>query len=374
MAQSSGPVTIIGGGVIGLSIGWQLARKGRTVEIFERGEAGKQASWVSAGMLAPVSEAGFEEPDLLRLNLLSIELYPRFTEELIQDSGIDPGFRTEGTLMIAVDRDQAEMLRRLYAFRKKLSLPVEMLTGSEARGREPRLSPSIGSAVWIPNDYQIDNRALVAALIRAFALCGGKLHEHTNVDEIVLLNDELKGIGLNGKVLPSSCVVVANGAWAGAIGGLPAAWQLPVRPVKGQIITLRMTEDFRLTHVVRSPEVYFAPKKDGRLIVGATVEEKGFETNPTAGGVKDILESAWEAVPGIYDLPLEEVNVGFRPASRDNAPILGRTPVEGLYVATGHYRHGILQAPVTAYTMTELILSGEVSELINPFSLLRFKS
>ncbi len=366
-------IAIIGGGVIGLSIGWQLIRRGRNVEIFESSEAGKGASWVSAGMLAPVSEAGFEEMDLLKLNLASIEQYPKFADELQEDSGIDIDFRTEGTMMIAVDRDQSERLRRLYEFRKSIELPVEWLTGSEAREREPELSPAIISAVWIPNDYQVDNRNLVKALIGAVKKRGGFLHEHTPVDSIEISGDRLSGISVNGEKRNYSTVVLANGAWARKMNGLPDDLRPPVRPVKGQILTLRMTDNFGLQIVIRSPEAYFAPKKDGRLIVGATVEEKGYEMFPTAGGVKNILESAWEAVPGIYDLPIEEINVGLRPSSRDNAPILSDTPVAGLYMATGHYRHGILLTPVTAYEMAELIITGTTSELIKPFSLLRFK-
>jgi glycine oxidase len=138
------------------------------------------------------------------------------------------------------------------------------------------------------------------------------------------------------------------------------------------VIILRMTEDFMLDTVLRSPEAYLAPKKDGRLIVGTTVEEKGFEFFPTAGGVKDILESVWEMVPGIYDLPLEEINVGFRPTSRDNAPILSDTPVNGFFIAGGHFRHGILQAPATAYGMASLIAGETPPELLRSFSLLRF--
>ncbi len=366
-------IAIIGGGVIGLSIGWQLLRNGQQVEIYDSNKAGKAASWVSAGMLAPVSEAGFEEMELLNLNLESIKQFPKFAEELKEDSGIDIDFRTEGTMMIAVDRDQAEQLRRLYEFRKKIELPVEWLTGSEAREREPELSPAIKSAVWIPNDYQVDNRNLILALIEAVKKRGGTIHEHTPVESVSVTNDSISGITINGEEKTIKRVVLANGAWAREMKGLPDNVRPPVRPVKGQILTLRMTKEFTLQKVLRSPKVYFAPKKDGRLIVGATVEEKGFETFPTAGGVKYILEEAWEAVPGIYDLPLEEINVGFRPSSRDNEPIISDTPVKGLYIATGHYRHGILLTPVTAYEMAGIILNDKPSELIKPFSLLRFR-
>ncbi len=366
-------IAIIGGGVIGLSIGWQLLRHGKQVEIFESKEAGKSASWVSAGMLAPVSEAGFEEMDLLNLNLESIKQFPKFADELKEDSGIDIDFRTEGTMMIAVDRDQAEHLRRLYEFRKKIELPVEWLTGSEAREREPELSPAIKSAVWIPNDYQVDNRNLILALIEAVKKRGGTIHEHTPVESVSVSDNTITGIFVNGESKTYRKVVLANGAWARDMKGLPEDVRPPVRPVKGQILTLRMTKEFTLQKVLRSQKVYFAPKKDGRLIVGATVEEKGFESYPTAGGVKFILEEAWEAVPGIYDLPLEEINVGFRPSSRDNEPIISDTSVGGLYIATGHFRHGILLTPVTAYEMTNIIINGKSSELIEPFSLLRFK-
>ncbi|MDZ7691588.1 MAG: glycine oxidase ThiO [Balneolaceae bacterium] len=367
-------VGIIGGGIIGLSLGWQLQRRGAEVTIFEKGNVGEESSYAAAGMLAPYAEVGFEEIELMKLGQESLRLYPQFMEELSEDidAGKVPKFDRCGTLLIGVDRDDTEHLKRLYDFREELSLTVEMITGTEAREREPLLSPKVVSAVWLPDDAQIDNRALVGCLKKAFESCGGKLLEQTTVEKLNSSDGEVKGVSTGSKNYAFDNVVLAAGCWSGKLGGIPDEIRPPIRPVKGQIITLKQTEDCDLKGIVRSPRFYLVPKEDGTLRLGATSEEKGFDKMPTAGGQKELLEEAWEAVPSIYDLPLIETIAGLRPASRDHAPIIGQSALQGLFYATGHYRHGILLTPVTVYLLVEEIINKEVPETLEPFRPGRF--
>jgi len=363
---------IIGGGIIGLSLGWQLARKGVNVEILERSKAGQSASRAAAGMLAPQAEMGFEDIELFYLCRKSLEMYPRFTDELFEDSGIKVELERTGCILPGFDRDDAERLRRLYDFREKIGLPVLWLTGSEAREIEPFLSPRCTGAIWIEDDAQINNRLILDALKIAFKKCGGKLYEEHEVEHMNISGGKVTGIRVHGKDLEFDNVVVAAGSWSKQIKGLPDNLLPPVRPVKGQIINLRLNDSCRITKVVRAPDVYLLPKSDGRLIIGASVEEMGFDENPTAGEIFRLLERGWEAVPSIYDLPIESIDVGLRPGSRDHMPIVGDSDIEGLFFATGHYRNGILLTPITAFELSEWISTGNKSEALNGFGIERF--
>ena len=371
-------VIIVGGGVIGLGIGWQLAKAGCTVSIYERNQAGRAASWAAAGMLAPHAEVHFEERELLRLGVQSCRMYPDWVAELETDSQMNAGYRAEGTLIVGVDRDDARELEHLYESQKLLDLKVEWITGIEAREIEPLLSPKITAAIWSKDDHQVDNRAMVEALIEAFRRADGTLHEETPVDKIEIVNGKAEGIWIKGNLEEADVIVLAAGCWSSDINGLPKAVQPPVRPVKGQMLALQMEEGIVLEKVIRAPrakyptDVYLVPKDDGRLVIGATSEEMGFDTRLTAGGLFELLRGTWEAVPGIYDLPVIETWAGLRPGSRDNAPILGETGVENLIMATGHYRNGILLTPITAREIAALILTGETSKNIAHFQLSRF--
>lgn len=365
-------VGIIGGGIIGLAIGWQLQRRGVEVTLLEKGEVGQESSWAAAGMLAPYAEVGFEEVELMKLGQESLRLYPRFVDELAEDVDSVPEFDRCGTMLVGVDRDDTEHLRRLYEFREELSLTVEMITGTEAREREPLLSPRVVSAVWLPDDAQIDNRALVRSLKQAFEAGGGLLLENAAVQKIEISDGRMKGISTASSNFLFDKLVLAAGCWSGRIAGIPSDLKPTIRPVKGQIITLRKTADCDLQEIVRSPRMYLVPKGDGTLRLGASSEEKGFDQVPTAGVQKELLEECWEAVPSIYDLPLLETMVGLRPASRDHAPIIGKTGVDDLYYATGHYRHGILLTPITVYSLVDEILNNTVAEAVEPFRPGRF--
>ena len=373
---ASGPhphVAVIGAGAIGLGIAWRLAAAGCPVEVFERGAAGHGASWAAAGMLAAGIEAEPGEAALYRLNRLSQRLWPGFAGALEAASGMSVGYRDEGTLAVALTRDDVAELRFHYDYQRSLDVPLEWLSGAEARRREPHLHPNLAAGVSSPLDHQVDNRLLVTALRRALLAAGGKLHEHTPVSAVDLAGGRVAAIRIGEQRHPADVVVLAAGAWSREIAGLPVEARPPVRPVKGQVIALRMDPEAPLLrHVLWTPKVYLVPRQDGRLIIGGTVEERGFDASLTAGGIFALLEGAWRAIPTIEELPVDEMWVGFRPGSRDDAPLLGPSPVEGLVLATGHHRNGILLTPVTADAVSRFILSGEVDEAIRPFAIDRF--
>jgi glycine oxidase len=370
--EQTAPVAVIGGGIIGLAVGWQLLRRGRRVTIFERDRAGRAASYVAAGMLAPHAEVGFEQEEALCLGMESLGQYPDFLRELAEDSGESVTLDERGTLIVGFNRDDTERIRRLYRFREHLELPVRWLSGSDARDIEPLLSPKVTAAIWLPDDSQVNNRSLIAALIVAFRKRGGLLKENTAVRGVLTSDGRAVGVTTDNGEHAASEVVLAAGCWSKQIDGIPAGVRPPVRPVKGQIVTLRMNDELEFGHVIRAPDVYLLPKDDGRLLVGGTQEEMGFDTTPTAGSVLGLLERGWEAVPFIYDLAIESIEVGLRPGSRDHEPIIGAAPLERLYYATGHHRSGILLAPITAYGLSELIVRGRSPDVLEPFKPSRF--
>ena len=377
-AHTNPRVIIVGGGVIGLSIGWQLAKAGCGVSIYERDCAGRSASWSAAGMLAPLAEVHFEEKALLQLGSLSLQMYPEWVEALESDSRSSVGYRTEGTLIVGIDRDDARELEHVYESQQFLNLPCKWLTGGEAREMEPLLSPKVTAAISSPSDHQVDNRLVVEALIAAYQRADGNLYENTPVEKVEIRDEKAYGVWVNGALERGDVIVLAAGCWSSEIEGLPDVVKPPLRPVKGQILALQMEAGVNLEKVIRTTrakyptDVYLVPKNDGRLVIGATCEEMGFDTRLTAGGLFELLRGAWEAIPGVYDLPVIETWTGLRPGSRDNAPILGETAIENLVMATGHYRNGILLAPVTAREITSLVLTGQTSEVIAPFQLSRF--
>ncbi len=366
-------IVIIGGGICGLSIGWYLAREDRPVTIFDRGEAGRGATWAAAGMLAAHVEAEPGEEALLPLMLESRELWPAFARELEAASGLSVDYRTEGTLVVALDRDDAERLRFMYDYHRSLGLEMEWLSGAEARRLEPHLAPGVVAGVSSPDDHQVDNRKVALALKAAFVAAGGSLREHARVEEILSEDGRVTGVRVAGETVAAEAVVLAAGAWSREVEGVPESFRPPVRPVKGQMLSLRMPPEAPLIdHVVWGPGTYMAPRLDGTLVIGATVEEQSFDTQLTAGGVYEILRRAWETLPGIYDLPIEEMWVGLRPTSRDDAPLLGPGGLDGLVIATGHHRSGILLAPVTAQAISHYVLTGEMADDVKPFAPDRF--
>jgi glycine oxidase len=365
---------IIGAGVIGLGIAWRLAQAGCKVTVYDRGEAGRGASWAAAGMLAAAVETEPGEEPLLPLTLESQRLWPDFAAELEAATGISVEYRDEGTLVVALNRDDAESLRHSYEFQKGLGLDLDWLNAAEARRREPHLKPGIAAAVSSRNDHQVENRCLARALIAACRGAGVELHEHCAVEEVVIAGGRARGVETGRGREMADAVVLAAGAWSREIGGIPAAHRPPVRPIKGQMLSLQMDPAAPLLrHVVWLPNGgYLVPRNDGRLIVGGTVEERGFDTSITAGGMLTLIEGAWRAVPAIEELPIVETWVGFRPGSRDDAPMLGASGIDGLIIATGHHRNGILLTPISAAVISAYLLTGQLPEMAQPFDPQRF--
>mgnify|MGYP006280344659 CR=1 FL=1 len=366
-------VAIIGAGVIGLGIGWQLARRGYPVTVFERDEPGSGASNAAAGMLAPLAELEFEETALFRLGMASLESYPEFIEALESETGQSVDHRDDGTLVVAVDRDDAEAVDHIQKYREQLDLDVERLSAEEARELEEGLAPSIHSAVLCHSDSQIDPRRLVDALTAAFENAGGTLVTGKRVVEVET-SDGVRALRTaDGERHETDLAVVCAGAWVNELEGLPSSVVPPIRPVRGQMIATTLGEPPLCRHVLRVPDpsqldVYLVPKSDGRLLIGATSEERGFDPHLTAGGVFELLRGAWKALPGIYDQDILEMWTGFRPVTLDNEPVLGPTDVDGLWLAVGHGRAGILLAPVTARSIADAIETGQIPDVIKDFT------
>ncbi len=364
---------MIGGGLIGSATAWRLAQAGCDVALVT-GERAAAASRVAAGMLAPITEAAFTEQALLALNLASMERYPGFVAELEQASGLPAGLRATPTLSVACDADDTAQLAGYADFFARLGLPAERLTGRECRRFEPQLAPAVRSGLLVEGDWSIDNRLLWRALIEAGRRAG--VREVEGFAHGVLSQDHrVTGVQLaDGRSIAAPHAVLANGAWARQLSGVP---DLPVRPVKGQILRLdpgRMPPpSLTVRAYVHGAEIYLVPRDSGReVVVGATVEEQGFDGRVTAGGVYELLRDARAVLPITAEYALAETSVGWRPGTPDNAPILGGCDLAGLVLATGHHRNGVLLTPVTAELTSELVLTGVLDPVAAPFGLDRF--
>jgi glycine oxidase len=373
-AKASYDVVVVGAGVIGLSIGWRARRRGLSTLVLDAGRPARGATHAAAGMLAPVSEANFGEQPQIALNLEGARGYPSFVAELESETGKATGYRPSGTLTVALDRDQAELLRQLHEFQVSLELDAEWLSAPECRALEPGLAPSVVGGIRSSVDHQVPPRALVSVLIEALESSGGELRGEAPVASVTVESDRVTGVVLgSGDHIVAEHVVVAAGWRSGELAGIPEDARVPVRPVKGQIIRLRGDRDAPVARrVVGTPDVYIVPREDGRVIVGATVEERGADTTVTAGGVFELLRAAYETLPGITELELVEVMAGLRPAAPDNGPIVGRCSLDNLLWATAHWRNGILLAPITAEAIVELLDGGDVPAVFEPFSPARF--
>lgn len=363
-------VLVIGAGVIGCAIARELALRGVEVTILESDEPGAGASWAAAGMLSPQAEADRADP-FLELLLASRRMYPDFVRSLHEETGIDVHYRSEGTLLVAIDEEDEAGIRRRGAWQNAAGLPVEWLSGEEARRLEPALSGEVRAALRFADDHQVDNRLLAPALRAAAEGAGAGVRCRARVTGVVCRGAEVRGVALEGgEVVEGERVVVAAGVGAAGLGGMPRP--LPVRPVHGQLLALR-AEGSGISHVVDSPRVYLVPRRDGRVIVGATMEEIGLEKRVTAAGLRMLLAGALEAVPALGEAAVVETWSGHRPGTPDGWPILGADPeVQGLVYATGHYRNGILLTPVTARVIADL-LEGVVPAIdLSTFAPARF--
>jgi glycine oxidase len=358
---SSSDVVVVGAGAVGLAVAWRAAQTGLRVTVLERaGKAGAGTSSVAAGMLAPISETIATELPLMRLGLESVNIYPAFVEELQAATGMDPGYLRCGTLLAARDGDEAASLARELELRQSLGLTVHRLLASEARRLEPALAPTLRLALEIPDDHAIDPRKLTAALAQALTAAGGELRLGAPVNGVTTSGDRTTGVRLDdGSEVPAGDVVVAAGPWSSALDGIPGGATIPVHPIKGQILRLHdPAGPGMLTRVLRMTGGYLVPRGDGRYVLGATMEERGFDTTVTGGGVYDLLRNAFELLPSVTELVIDELSAGLRPATPDNLPALGPGAIPGLHWAVGHYRHGILLTPITA----ELVVKALVGE------------
>jgi glycine oxidase len=356
--KGSYDAVIVGGGVIGLSCAWRLAQGGARVAVLERDEPPAGATRVAAGMLAPVGELTFGEPDLLELTLAAAELYPGFVAELEQASGIATGYSVSGALHVALDRDEAEQLRRVHDLQRSMGLEAAWLAPRGCRELEPGLTPSLSGGVIAPGERSIDPRALCAALLAALEEEGAEVRTQIEVTAALLEGERIVGVRTAaGDELRGASVILACGAWSGRAEWLPEHVRPPVRPVKGQILELRAPDPAAapIRRIVASEHVYLVPRPDGRLVVGATMEERGFDTAVTAGGIHELLREAYRMVPDVAEMELVEAMAGLRPGTPDNLPLVGPGSLDGLILATGHYRNGILLAPLAAARVVEAL-------------------
>jgi len=362
-------VAIAGGGVIGGAIALELARAGLRVAVFDRQQPGQEASWASAGIISPAPE----NPGMIstvELGKRSAALYPEFVALVEEISGQTTGYRAKGTLGALFSHDTKAELSTIVALHHGLGLKAEPLRAEDARELEPALSEEIEAAVLRPEEASIDNRLLTRALFEAARRSGAEIVSGSSVKAIWREGNGCRGLILQNEKVEAKWTVIAAGCFSGAIEGLtPYA---PVRPAKGQMAALR-AEDVCIERVLWSEKIYLVPRNDGRLLAGATLEYVGFDKRVTAGGIEKILAAAIELAPGLKNARIEETWAGLRPDSADHLPILGPTDLEGLLMATGHFRSGILLTPITARLIREWITEQEVSLEWERFSPLRFR-
>lgn len=358
----SADVVVVGGGLIGLACAWRAAEHGLLVTVVDD-SPGSGASGVAAGMLAPVTEVTYGEEALLRLGIASAGRWPAFAADLEAAAEMDVRYRPDGTLLVAYDSDDRRLLDELVAFMAELDLDAERLRSRACRQREPMLSPRIRGGVMASSDHQVDPRRVLTALQRACDRAGVV----SRADRVATVDHDgagVRGVTLaGGERLEAPRVVLAAGVWSGRIGGLPDDVRPTVRPVKGQILRVRTTDGAPLLRgavrgLVHGRSIYLVPRQDGGIVIGATQEERGFDAAVTAGGIRELLDDAVRIVPGIDEVELVAAEAGLRPGTHDNRPLIGPTRLEGLLLATGHFRNGVLLTPITADAIAGALAGG----------------
>jgi glycine oxidase len=383
-ARRTADVLVIGGGVIGLAIAWRAAQRGLRI-ILADPDPGRGASHAAAGMLTPVAEAAYAERELFELGSASLRRYPAFATELAEQTGLPTGFRQTGTLQVGYDMDDMAMLAEHALLRESFGAASSRLTSRECRKAEPMLGPAIAGGLLVDDDASVDPRLLTTALLAA-CTAAGVVHLRQRAVRLCIEGDRASGAELaDGSAVSAGSVVLSAGWASTGIDGLPPAAAPPLRPVKGQIIRLRPTPatvaasgspsllNRTLRGVVQGSSVYLVPREDGEIVVGATQEEMGADTTVTAGGLWQLLRDARAIVPGITELEFAEAAAGLRPGTPDNAPVIGPSPLPGLVLATGHFRAGVLLAPVTADLIAGLLATGAMDHAASPFGARRFE-
>src|SRR5271170_6735467 len=363
-------VAIAGAGLIGGSIAFELARAGLRVGLFDRQEPGKESSWAGAGILSPAPESAAMIP-LVPLAKASMAIYPEFVRAVEEISGQSAGFRPKGTLQAIFTPDAREELSTVIALHHGLGLKAEPLRAEDARELEPSLSEDLEAGVLRPDEASVDNRALTQAVLEAARRSGVQFFPGTGAEAIRREGDRCAGLQLKNEKIEARWTVIAAGCFSANIAGVAA--YAPVRPAKGQMIALR-PDDLKIERVLWSENIYLVPRNDGRILAGATVEYTGFEKGMTAGGLEKVLAGAIELSPALANARVEETWAGLRPDSPDHLPILGPADIDGLLIATGHFRGGILLTPITARLVCEWVTQQRVSVDWDRFSPMRFQS
>ncbi|MFQ5710126.1 MAG: glycine oxidase ThiO [bacterium] len=364
-------VVIIGGGLIGLCCARWLCRAGFRVVLLERDTVGKQASWAAAGMLAPHFESP-AHPPFYSLCLKGLEMYQEFSRELFSETGIRVGYRNLGALALFFEEGEIEDSRARLQWFNNRGADLAWLSQKEVLEREPELSRHILKGQWIPKDHQINNRQLLLALTRALIQDGVEIYEKQPVTDFLIQENKVKGVQTHLGAFYAGWVVNAAGCWAGRIDLNVEGARFSLQPLKGQMVALDMRGIANFKHVIHGNSVYLVPRESGHLLLGATEEEAGFDNHTTVAGIQDLLTRAMTLSPKIDQMPILSTWSGLRPCSQDRLPILGPTPLHGYLIAAGHFRNGILLAPITAKLIAEFVLSGHVPELMQPFLLQRF--
>ncbi len=363
--MSKNKVIVAGGGLMGLATAWFLHRRGVSVEIYDRRPAGQEASAAGAGML-PLHSVAFDPPALFELSRYSYGLYPDWIREIQKASGMDPEWMESGSLGLLFNEREETTARNLGGKLEELGLKVEWITGSEARKKEPVISPDVRSALRLPDAVQIRPVRLCRSLIEALRVEGVPIHTHEAIEEILVEGGRVRGVRTCVGRIESERVVVAAGAWSADLLK-PLGWDFPVYPLKGQVLLLKGPSG-RLKHILFASGYYIVPRRDGELYVGSTLEKVGFDRSVTPAALEALTAAARQMVPGLEPLKVSGMFSGFRPGSVDGHPTLGPLPgVEGLFLAAGHHTHGHLLAPASGHLIAQAVMGEKTDLSLDPF-------
>lgn len=363
-------VIVVGAGTIGMSIAWRLAQAKLLVLVLDRQEPGREASFASAGMLAPYTEAEEDTP-LLRLAIASREIYPAFLQEIESESGISTHYRDEGALFLAFTEHEANPLEHRYQWQKRMGFAVERLEAKDLQKAESALSPHIKLGLFYPGDHQLDNRAMLDAMLAAIKKKNVEVQSGVKIERLICERNRVVGVASGNQRFFAKIIVLAAGAWSPEID-TGAGENLPVYPTRGQIVAVKSSSPL-LRHTLRYEGGYVAVFPGNRLLLGGTMEDVGYSKANTIEAMSRILARACAFAPAIASCEFVEAWAGLRPNTTDHLPILGLSSREGLIYATGHFRNGMLLTPVTAQIISELIISGHTSTDLTPFRVQRFQ-
>lgn len=372
---SPADVVIIGGGIIGCAIAFRLAQAKVKVTVFDRGEFGAEASTAAAGMIAPQGETT-EPQEFSKLCVKSRDLYSGFVAEIEELSGESVGYRRDGSMLVGISEAECEELEEIHHAQAKQGLSLELLTGDAARHRVAGLAGEIRCGLFVPGDHWVDNQLLAAALVKACHAAGVLLCPHSEVTSLDARNSRLESVevsthgGTNSETVSAGQFILAAGCWSRQLAA-SIGMELPLEPCHGQIMELEANAE--LPHVVRAGMHYLVPRLGRRVLAGTTAEYVGYDKAVTAGGLHSILEGISRIAPMVKGFRFLRAWAGLRPDTRDHLPVLGTGELEGLVFATGHFRNGILLAPITAQVISELVLTGSASQPLDLYRPSRFK-